>query len=138
MHYPGDFISPKARGILALGAMTFALRVGRPGGIRIRQKGADDADQHRDLVQQGISQYRPERLLVTFPPTHIHYAGLCDDHVGDPTCTRQPERNPVLVLLSAKAGLRAAEIAGLAWDMLVDPTGTLTIRNPTGFHLETG
>jgi integrase/recombinase XerD len=54
---------------------------------------------------------------------------LYDDHVGDllifASCTRNPERNRVLVLLSAKAGLRAAEIAGVTWDMLVDPTGTL-------------
>jgi len=54
---------------------------------------------------------------------------LGDDHLGDllffASCTRHPERNRVLVLLSAKAGLRAAEIAGLTWDMLVDPTGEL-------------
>jgi integrase len=34
------------------------------------------------------------------------------------TCTRHPLRNAVIVLLSAKAGLRAGEIANLTWDML--------------------
>jgi hypothetical protein len=31
----------------------------------------------------------------------------------------------VIVLLSLKAGLRAAEIANLSWDMVVDPTGKI-------------
>ncbi len=39
--------------------------------------------------------------------------------------TRHPIRNRVIVLLSVKAGLRAAEIANLTWDMLVDPSGKL-------------
>ena len=38
-------------------------------------------------------------------------------------CTRHPLRNRVIVLLAAKAGLRAVEIAQLTWDMVVDPTG---------------
>jgi integrase len=38
------------------------------------------------------------------------------------SCTRHPLRNRVVVLLAAKAGLRAAEIANLTWDMVVDPT----------------
>src|ERR1700693_4822382 len=37
--------------------------------------------------------------------------------------TRHPLRNRVIVLLAAKAGLRAGEIANLTWDMVVDPTG---------------
>jgi integrase len=41
------------------------------------------------------------------------------------TLTRQSLRNRVIVLLSAKAGLRAGEIAALTWDMVVDPTGTV-------------
>jgi integrase len=40
-------------------------------------------------------------------------------------CTRNPLRNRVLVLLSAKAGLRASEIANLTWDMVVGPTGQI-------------
>jgi integrase len=39
------------------------------------------------------------------------------------SCTRHPLRNCVIVLLSAKAGLRAGEIANLTWDMLVDANG---------------
>jgi len=33
--------------------------------------------------------------------------------------TRQPSRNRLIVLLSAKAGLRAGEIANLTWDMVL-------------------
>src|ERR1039458_3411850 len=47
--------------------------------------------------------------------------------------TRPPIRNQVIVLLSLKAGLGAAEIANLSWDMVVDPTGevatTLEVRD---------
>ncbi len=38
-------------------------------------------------------------------------------------CTRL--RNGVIVLLAAKAGLRAGEIANLTWDMVLDPTGDI-------------
>jgi integrase len=37
--------------------------------------------------------------------------------------TRNPCRNNLIVLLSAKAGLRAGEIAKLTWDMVLGPTG---------------
>ena len=37
--------------------------------------------------------------------------------------TRNPDRNKVIVLLSAKAGLRAGEIANLTWPMVVDANG---------------
>jgi integrase len=40
--------------------------------------------------------------------------------------TRNPDRNRVIVLLSTKAGLRAAEIANLTWEMLVEPTGNVS------------
>jgi integrase len=40
--------------------------------------------------------------------------------------TRNPARNQVIVLLSAKAGLRAAEIAQLTWDMVIDPNGEIS------------
>ena len=54
---------------------------------------------------------------------------LSDDHVRDllsyAACTRHPDRNEVLVLLSTKAGLRAGEIANLTWDMVVDPNGQI-------------
>jgi integrase len=39
--------------------------------------------------------------------------------------TRQPLRNKVIVLLSAKAGLRAGEIAHLQWTMVTEPTGAI-------------
>lgn len=52
---------------------------------------------------------------------------LSDDHVEDllsyACCTRQPDRNKVLVLLSTKAGLRAGEIAKLTWDMVASADG---------------
>jgi integrase len=41
-------------------------------------------------------------------------------------CTRRPLRNTVMVLLSAKAGLRAGEIANLTWDMVVDANGQIS------------
>jgi integrase len=40
-------------------------------------------------------------------------------------CSRHPLRNRVIVLLSAKAGLRAGEIAALTWDMVVDAGGQI-------------
>jgi integrase len=41
------------------------------------------------------------------------------------SCTRHPLRNTVMVLLSAKSGLRAGEIANLTWDMLVNANGRI-------------
>jgi integrase len=43
------------------------------------------------------------------------------------SCTRNPLRNRVIVLLSAKAGLRAGEIANLTWDMVLGPTGQISV-----------
>jgi integrase len=40
--------------------------------------------------------------------------------------TRNPIRNRVIVLLSAKAGLRAGEIANLTWDMILEPNGAIS------------
>ena len=42
------------------------------------------------------------------------------------SATRNPIRNRVIVLLSAKAGLRAGEIANLTWDMVVDASGQIS------------
>lgn len=42
------------------------------------------------------------------------------------TCARRsstPERDRVIILLSTKAGLRACEIAGLKWSMVLDARG---------------
>ena len=41
-------------------------------------------------------------------------------------CTRHPDRNRLMVLLSAKAGLRACEIAHLTWDMVLDGSGRVS------------
>jgi integrase len=41
-------------------------------------------------------------------------------------CSRHPLRNRVIVLLSAKAGLRAGEIASLTWDMVLDAGGQIS------------
>jgi integrase len=41
-------------------------------------------------------------------------------------CSRHPLRNRVMVLLSAKAGLRAGEIASLTWDMVLDASGPIS------------
>jgi len=47
--------------------------------------------------------------------------------------TRQPKRDAVIVLLSVKAGLRACEIAGLEWSMVMTDAGgigdIIDIRN---------
>ena len=62
---------------------------------------------------------------------------LSVDHIDDllffADRSRHPERNRTIVLLSVKAGLRAAEISKLTWEMLVDATGavgtTLELRD---------
>ena len=52
---------------------------------------------------------------------------LHDQQINDlllfASATRNPLRNKLIVLLSVKAGLRAGEIAGLTWEMVLDPTG---------------
>jgi integrase len=54
---------------------------------------------------------------------------LSSQHVDDlllfAETTRYPQRNRVIILLSAKAGLRAAEIANLTWDMIQTPAGDI-------------
>ena len=51
-----------------------------------------------------------------------------DDLLVFASCTRRRLRNTVMVLLSAKAGLRAGEIANLTWDMVIDATGQVSGR----------
>jgi integrase len=54
---------------------------------------------------------------------------LSDQHLTNllrfAQASRYPARNRLIVLLSFKAGLRAAEIAKLTWAMLVDATGAI-------------
>jgi integrase len=51
--------------------------------------------------------------------------GDVDDLLVFASCTRHSLRNRVIVLLAAKAGLRAGEIANLSWDMVLGPTGEI-------------
>ena len=52
---------------------------------------------------------------------------LSTDHIDDllffAERSRHPLRNRLIVLLSVRAGLRAAEIAQLTWDMVLNPSG---------------
>ena len=54
---------------------------------------------------------------------------LSADHIDDllffAERSRHPLRNRVIVLLSVKAGLRAAEIANLTWSMVLNPAGEI-------------
>ena len=49
-----------------------------------------------------------------------------DDLLVYASCIRNAPRNRVIVLLSAKAGLRAGEIANLTWDMVLGPTSQIS------------
>jgi integrase len=52
---------------------------------------------------------------------------LSDSNVGDLLAFADTTRHPLrIVLLSAKAGLRAAEIAHLTWSMVTDPNGAVS------------
>ena len=55
---------------------------------------------------------------------------LSIDHIDDllffAERSRHPLRNRLIVLLSVRAGLRAAEIAKLTWDMVLDPSGEVS------------
>jgi integrase len=56
---------------------------------------------------------------------------LSTDHIDDLLFfverSRHPLRNRLIVLLSVKAGLRAAEIAKLCWDMVLGPSGEVGV-----------
>jgi integrase/recombinase XerD len=62
----------------------------------------------------------PGRQAKVLSPADVN------DLVVFASCTRNPLRNRVIVLLSAKAGLRAGEIANLTWDMVLGPTGQIS------------
>ena len=69
----------------------------------------------------------PASKLKHYSPDHI------DDLLFFAERSRHPLRNRLIVLLSVKAGLRAAEIAKLTWAMVLDPSGevgsTLEVRD---------
>jgi hypothetical protein len=44
-------------------------------------------------------------------------------------------RDRVIILLSVKAGLRACEIAGLTWPMVLTPKGKVSLCVPISFSL---
>jgi integrase len=48
-----------------------------------------------------------------------------DDLLVFASTTRHPVRDRLIVLLSVKAGLRAAEIAKLTWEMVLTPSGEI-------------
>jgi len=52
---------------------------------------------------------------------------LSSDHIEDllffADRSRYPSRNRLIILLSVRAGLRAAEIAKLTWEMVLEPDG---------------
>ena len=54
---------------------------------------------------------------------------LSKDNAGDllvfASTTRHPLRDRLIVLLSVKAGLRAAEIANLTWEMVLNPSAEI-------------
>jgi integrase/recombinase XerD len=52
--------------------------------------------------------------------------GQIHDLLAHASQTRWPDRNRLIVLLSVKAGLRAAEIANLTWEMVVDAGGAIS------------
>jgi integrase/recombinase XerD len=62
----------------------------------------------------------PGKQAKILSPTDV------DDLLILASCTRHPIRNRLIVLLAAKAGLRAAEIAHLTWDMVVDGSGQIS------------
>lgn len=49
--------------------------------------------------------------------------------------SRSPERNAIIVLLSYKAGLRASEISGLTWPMVLKPNGRLAEHITVSKHI---
>src|SRR5713101_4934278 len=67
-----------------------------------------------------------ETLIMPGKRAKILSAPDVNDLLVFASCTRHPLRNAVIVLLSAKAGLRAGEIANLLWDMVLDATGAIS------------
>jgi integrase/recombinase XerC len=75
--------------------------------------------------------------MIRHPAKVLEPADLCRvlKHVKH---TRHPLRNQVIVLLSFKAGLRACEIAGLDWSMVLRTTGKVGHVMRIGKHIAKG
>jgi integrase len=84
----------------------------------------------RFVVRAALLSYIADRLnfcsIMPGKRAKILSAADLGDLLVYVSCTRHPLRNAVMVLLSAKAGLRAGEIANLTWDMLVDGNGQIS------------
>ena len=52
--------------------------------------------------------------------------------------SRHPVRHRILIMLSFKAGLRACEMAGLDWAMMLRPNGRLASYVEVGRHIAKG
>lgn len=52
--------------------------------------------------------------------------------------TRRPARNRAMILLSFHAGLRACEISGLTWPMILSPTGKMSESLTLGLGITKG
>ena len=50
-------------------------------------------------------------------------------------CQRHPLRNKVIILLSFKAGLRACEISGLTWPMVLKSNGAIDTQIRVSKHI---
>jgi integrase len=84
----------------------------------------------RFVVRAALLSYIADRLnLCSIMPgkrAKVLSAADLGDLLVYASATRHPLRNKVIVLLSAKAGLRAGEIANLTWDMVVDGNGAIS------------
>ena len=85
------------------------------------------ADELREFIASGIEEIGISEAARA--PRERQAKTLSSADVSDllvfASCTRNPPRNRVIVLLSAKAGLRAGEIANLKWSMVLDASGQI-------------
>jgi integrase len=77
--------------------------------------------------EQAALESLHRNLIIAMPGKQAKFLSVShtDDMLLFADTTRHPLRNRVLILLSVKAGLRAAEIAKLTWEMVLDPGGDI-------------